>query len=111
MHDALLRWMAVAPGSSATVRRIGARVVAVQTCDPRIAVTGLNDLGPAVGLVVTRTSLGLGLMRSGLPPGVSRCIAGGIVQRYTLAELTDPGFAQAHPAAPDTVQRIEARCQ
>jgi hypothetical protein len=111
MSAALDGWKRAAPGSTASARRVGTLHVAVETCDPGTAVSGLHDLGPAVGLVVTRTALGLQLMRSGLPPGVSRCIAGGIVQTYPLAELTDPGFAQSHPAAPTTVQRIETRCE
>ena len=111
MDGALGRWKQAATASSASVRRVGALGVVVETCDPGTAVSGLNDLGPAVGLVVTRTALGLQLMQTGLPPDVSRCIAGGIVQTYTLAELTDPSFAQSHPAAPATVQRIEARCE
>lgn len=111
MYGALLQWRQAAPGSSVTVGRASATSVDLQTCDPGTAVTGVRDLGPAVGLVVTRTALGLSVMRSGLPPGVSRCIAGGIVQTYTLAELTDPAFAQSHPADYTTMQRIEARCQ
>ncbi len=109
MYSALRRWVA-APGTPATVSRDG-DVVRMESCDPGKAATAGKDASErAVGLVTVRTSLGLGIVRSGLPEKTARCLAGRLVQTYPAAKLVDPKFGAGDRAVQAQIRRLAARC-
>jgi hypothetical protein len=111
MYAALQGWVAAAPGSPASVTRTG-DVVHFQSCDPGTAVhVGKDDSAQASALLSTRAFLGVGIMRSGVPATTARCIAGRLVQTYSVADLNDPAFGQDDPAIQTRVRELAAACR
>ena len=51
----------------------------------------------AVNLVLTRTSIGVGMMRMDVPKRMARCVAGGLVETYPVSQLVDPKFGANDP--------------
>jgi hypothetical protein len=111
MYTALQGWVAAAPGSPASVSRAG-NVVRFQSCDPGTSArVGKDDSQEANGLLTTREALGIGIMRGGATAAASRCIAGRLVQTFSVAELNDPNFQTDYPNAVTQLQQIGASCR
>lgn len=111
MYAALEGWVAAAPGSPASVTRAG-DVLRFQSCDPgTTSRVGRDDSEQAVGLLATRTGLGVGIMRSGVPEAGARCIAGRMVQAYSVAQLNDPTFGLDDATVQTRVRQIAASCR
>ncbi|MGA8247101.1 MAG: hypothetical protein WB797_09360 [Nocardioides sp.] len=111
MYSALQGWVAAAPGSPASVTRAG-DVVHFQSCDPGTAAqVGKDDSEQAAALLTTREGLGIGIMRGGAPAARARCIAGRLVQTFSVAALNDPSFQTDHPNATTQLQQIGAACR
>jgi hypothetical protein len=110
MFSALRRWGA-APGSPAEVRRTGA-TVSFESCDPGTAANvGKDASKDAVGLVATRTNLGVALLRSGAPEASAHCLSGRLVRAFSVKQLTDPTFGANDPAVRTRIQQLAAGCR
>jgi hypothetical protein len=111
MFSALRRWGAATPGSTTKVRRAGDRV-RFETCDPGKATRlGKDASQDAVRLVLTRTSLALGMRRSGVPTKMARCVAEQLVATYPVSKLVDPKFGVGNPAVKVRIQQLAAVCR
>jgi hypothetical protein len=111
MYTALRRWVAAAPGSPAEVSRTGAQI-RFQSCDPgKAAKVGKDASQKAVALVVTRTYLGLGIMKSGGPESLSRCVAGKLVETYPASRLANPRFGADNAEVQARVRAMAAACR
>ncbi|MEO7351997.1 MAG: hypothetical protein ABIW17_08875, partial [Marmoricola sp.] len=111
MFSALRRWVAAAPGSPAEVRRDG-DLVRFESCDPgKAADVGKDASEDAVGLAITRTSLGLGIMRAGVAKDRARCLAGRLVRAFPVSRLIDPKFGARDPVVQARVRRLAAGCR
>jgi hypothetical protein len=111
MFSALRRWDASTPGSTTEVRRAGGRVV-FETCDPGTATRlGKDASQDAVRLVLTRTSLALGLKRAGVPTRMARCVARELVATYPVSKLVDPKFGANNPDVQVKIQQLAAACR
>ena len=92
MYSSLQQWIAAVPGSPASDRLSGG-VLTFQSCDPGVGgATVSTDFQPAVDLVTTRTLVGATLLHSGASVPQARCLAGKLVDTYTVAQLNDPAF-------------------
>jgi hypothetical protein len=111
MYSALQSWVAAAPGSPASVTRAG-NVVHFQSCDPgTTAQVGKDDSEEANALLTTRAGLAIGLIRGGAPIAAARCIAGRMVQMFSVTALNDPNFQADYPNASAQLQQIGAACR
>lgn len=111
MYSALRRWGAATPGTTTKVRRAGDRV-RFETCDPGKATKlGKDASEDAVQLVLTRTSLALGMMRAGVPRKMARCVAGRLIGAYSVSKLVDPKFGAGNPAVQARIQQLAAGCR
>ena len=111
MLSALRRWIAAAPGSPAEVSLEGG-VVRFESCDPgKAADVGKDASRDAVGLVTTRTYLGVALIRAGAPENRARCLAGRLVREFPVSRLVDPKFGAGDPAERARVQQLAAGCR
>jgi hypothetical protein len=111
MYVDLKRWAAAAPGSPAHVARHGT-LVRLDSCDPGTTARGGKDSSAkAVELVMTRTYAGVNIMKAGARIKVARCIAGRLVDNYSVAQLVDPTFATKDPAERAGVQRLALGCR
>jgi hypothetical protein len=111
MDGALQAWVAAGPGSAASVRRVG-NEVHFQSCDPGAAAyVGADDSQEAIGLVSTRTQIADAVMRSGASHTRARCLAGRLVETYTLAQLTDPTFGANDPTIQGDIRQMAAGCR
>ena len=111
MHAALRRWAAAGAGSPTRVSRVGDRV-RFETCDPgKAAKGGKNAAEDAVRLVVTRTSMVLGLLRADVPKKMARCLADRLVYAFPVAKLVDPKFGAGDPAVQARIQQFAAACR
>lgn len=111
MFSALQRWVAAAPGSPARVSHDG-DVLQFESCDPGKAANVGNDVSQkAVGLLTTRTYIGVAMIRQGAPGDVARCLAGRLVQTYRVSQLVDPKFGADDPAVTARVQQLAASCR
>ncbi len=111
MFSALRRWSAAAPGSATKVTRDGGRV-RFEACDPgRAAKVGRNASEDAVNVVLTRTSLALGMVRTGAAKKLSRCLAGRLVDAFPAAKLLDPKFGVGDPDVQARIARLAAGCR
>ena len=109
MLHALRRWIAAAPGSAA-VSRNGDRVL-FESCDPGTAADVGNDASlDALELAATRTYLGVGILRSGAPRKLARCVSGRVARAFPVSQLVDPKFG-AGGSARTRVQQIVAGCR
>jgi hypothetical protein len=111
MLSSLQQWVAAVPGTPASVSRLGADVQ-FDSCDPGTSVpAGQDDSQDALNLVTARTSIAVAVERSGAPKTTARCMAGRMVQTYSLAQLTDPTFGQDDPNVQAQVQQLAAECR
>lgn len=110
MLSALQQWVAAVPGTPASVRR-GGQDVRFDSCDPGTSVpAGQDDSEDAVNLVTARTSIGVAVARSGASKPTARCLAGRMVQTYSLSQLTDPTFGRDDPTVQAQIQQFAAAC-
>lgn len=111
MDAALDAWIAAAPGSDASVERNGAELV-FESCDPGTeAAVGNDASSDALGLVLSRTYLGLSTLQSGATEEQSRCFGNGIVHAFTVDQLNDPEFGADDPSVQQTIQEIAVGCR
>ena len=111
MLSAVRRWVDAAPGSPATVSEAGGGL-RLESCDPGKAAAGGNDMSAeAVELVSVRTGLGAGLLKAGATNAVARCVAGRLVETYSVSQLSDPTFGTGDPAVQARVQQLAAGCR
>lgn len=111
MASDLRRWVAAAPGSPASVTRAGG-LVHFESCDPGTSATvGRDSSETAVGLLTTRTYLGVSFVRAGVPQKVARCLAGRMVQDYKVKQLVNPRFGAGDPAVQNHVRQLALGCR
>lgn len=112
MLASLRRWIAAAPGSTTTATRDG-DLVRFESCDPGKSAKGVGKDASmdALRLLSIRTSLGLGLLRGGVPDTVARCLAGRLVQEYSVANLSDPKFGADDPGVQARVRQLAMGCR
>lgn len=111
MLRALRGWVGAAPGSPAKVRHEGDLVV-LRSCDPGSdAKVGSDSSGKALELAVTRSALGVGLVRSGARPAVAACVADRLVRIYPTTSLLDPTFGADDPAVQARVRTVAEGCR
>lgn len=111
MFAALKQWIAAAPGSPASVRREGAGLL-FRSCDPGTdARKGKEVSREAVGLAVSRTNLGITVIRSGAPDKYARCISDKLIHAYSIAQLSDPSFGKNDPAVRDRILQLALACR
>lgn len=111
MFGDLRRWAAAAPGSPAHVSRHGS-LVRLESCDPGTTARGGKDAsGDAVSLVMTRTYLGIGLMKAGAQIKVAHCLAERLVDEYPVSKLNDPKFGADDPSVKARVQQLALGCR
>ena len=65
----------------------------------------------AVKLVLTRTAIGVGMMRMDVPKRMARCVAGGLVETYPVSQLVDPKFGANDPAVQARIGALAADCR
>jgi hypothetical protein len=111
MTSAVKRWVAAAPGAPASVTRDGAQL-RFESCDPgKAADVGKDASEDAVALALTRTYLGLGIRKAGLPDDAARCTAGRLVRAFPVAQLTNPEFGTTDPTVQAQIRRLAAGCR
>jgi hypothetical protein len=111
MLAALHHWVAAAHGSPAQVSSTG-RAVHFESCDPgEKSRVGKDDSADALGLVATRTYLGIGLLNAGAPEPTAHCLAGRLVEEYPVSRLQDPAFGASDPAVTARVQQLALGCR
>jgi hypothetical protein len=108
MLSAMQHWIAAAPGSPAKVSRDGERL-RFESCDPgKAADVGKDASADAVGLLTTRTYVGLAVLQKGASDEFAHCVAVRMVRAFPYSVLVDPN---AGPAVKARVQRIAADCR
>lgn len=109
MFGALQDWIAVAPGTG-EVERQGDGLL-FGSCDPgEEGHEGKDASQDALTLATARTYLGLTLLREGAPVKIAGCLAEGLIQDFSIAELNDPELAE-DPAVQAKIQRIGLGCR
>ena len=110
MLTALQRWAAAAAGSTASVISDG-KLLHFQSCDPGETTQVAKDASAdAIQLAVTRTYLGIGIMRSGAPYSTARCMAGRLVRAFPVARLINPTFGAGNPVVLARIRQVAAPC-
>lgn len=111
MEDALQRWVAAAPGTDASVERSGAQLN-FESCDPGSeADVGSDSSSDALGLALSRTYLGLNVLRSGATEPQARCFGDALVQEFTVEQLNDPEFGADDPSVQATIEELVLGCR
>jgi hypothetical protein len=111
MADALGRWAGADPSHSAHVSRKG-KSVGFRSCDPGTESTvGSDSSEQAIEVAMTRSYLGVQIVRSGSSPRLASCVADRVVRIYSVADLQDPAFGADDPAVQARVHRIAAACR
>ena len=111
MYADLQRWIADGSTSTSSVRRVGPRL-GFQSCDPGSdGVTGTDTTKEAMSLVATRAALATGLIRRGAPAATARCMAGRMVDAWTVSELSSPTFGSDDPSTQTRLQGIAVACR
>ena len=111
MGSALTRWVAAAPGSSASVSS-GGGSVHFESCDPGASVAaGKDSSTDALKLVSVRAHLALGALKAGAPADEARCIAGRMVGAYRMHDLADPSFGADDPVVQARVRGFVDSCR
>ncbi len=90
MQQALTDWVAALPAATASVRSQGTTLL-FQSCDPgpnaKVATGKSLD---AIGLPIARVGIVKELLVEGASLDMSACVADGVVDRSTLAQINDP---------------------
>ena len=98
LDQLLTEWSAAVPAADASVSRDDTTVT-FESCDPGADATTVKPLrsDTALALPVIRTEIALGVIRDGADPDVARCLAGRIVDEYSVDELiaADPAQFQS----------------
>jgi hypothetical protein len=109
LEDLLTRWSDAATATAPKVSR-AASTVTFESCDPGASA----DAGPkfdvsALTLPAVRAEIGIGLVHNGAPPEAARCVAGKIIDEYSVDELTtaDPSQFQT----PEFVAQVQGFAQ
>lgn len=111
MLASLKRWDAAEPGSSASVHRRDG-LVDFKSCDPGTeADAGPDTSQEAVGLLMTRAFLAIGMIRSGATPELGECVADRLIDVYPVKSLNDPTFGSKDPSVKSRIQQIAASCR
>jgi hypothetical protein len=111
MYTDLQRWVAGGSASTASVTRQGARI-GFQSCDPGAAGAAHTDTTKAaMSLVATRAALGVGLTKRGMPASTARCMAGRMVDTWTVRELDSPTFASDDATNQTRLQQMALACR
>jgi hypothetical protein len=111
MLQALQQWIAAVPGTPASVRADGENLL-FQSCDPGTGGTvGKQVSEKAVALAVSRTNLGITVLRAGAPDRYARCISDKLIHTYTVAQLSDPQFGSNDPSVRDRILTMAAACR
>jgi hypothetical protein len=110
MQEALSRWVAAGPGSTASVQRKGQDLV-FESCDPGSgAKVGRDASGDALGLALMRTQLAVALVDGAIEEHVVRCYADSLVHAFGTEEFSDPSFDAGQPAVQRKMQRLLLSC-
>jgi hypothetical protein len=112
MHTALTDWVAALPSATASVRGEGATLL-FQSCDPKTKakVTTGKSLD-AIALPIARVSIMGEVRDAGAPITMSACVADGVVDRSTVAQLNDPdGTFFAGREGQALVGQVAAACR
>jgi hypothetical protein len=88
-------------------------VVRFESCDPGASAAGVgrDASQDAVSLLTIRASLGVTFLKSGLGEKPARCLAGRLVQEYSVSSLSDPTFGADDPAVQARVRQLAAGCR
>jgi hypothetical protein len=110
MDTALRAWAAASPGEQ-TVTADGQNV-SVASCDPGTSVSAAADTSAdAMNLLATRTAMGVGLTKGGLPVAGARCVANKFVNTFSAAQLNDPDFGKDDPGIQAQIAQLVAECR
>jgi hypothetical protein len=111
MYTDLQRWIADGSSSTASVSRIGPRL-RFDSCDPgSAAAAGTDTTKDAMSLLATRSALAVGLTKRGLPVAAARCMAGRMVDTWTVSELNSPTFASDDATTQTQLQQMAVACR
>lgn len=91
LANALVTWVAGSPEDTASAERVD-DLVRFRSCDPGAeAETDATDVTPEILVVpVTRTQVYTGEIEADATPAQASCFAQGVVDAFTLEQLTDP---------------------
>ncbi len=110
MYTDLQHWIADGSASTASVSRHGTRL-GFRSCDPGSAGAAHADTTKAaMSLVATRAALAAGLTKRGLPAMAARCLAGRMVDTWSVGELNSPTFGTDDPATRSRLQELAVTC-
>lgn len=110
MFSTLQAWSRAAPKAPATVERVG-DLVQFGSCDPGTdGPAGKDASQEALGLVASRTYLGVTLMDQGASPKVAGCLSDSLLRSFTVAQLNDSTLA-TDPAVQRRLQGLAAACR
>jgi hypothetical protein len=110
MYTDLRRWIADGSAATASVRRHGTRL-GFRSCDPGSAgATHTETTKAAMALVATRAALAAGLTKRGLPATAARCLAGRMVDTWSVSELNSPTFGSDDPTTQTRLQELAVTC-
>lgn len=106
---ALKLWAAQSPAGTASVT-IDAGRIRFQSCDPgpKVKVPGKVTLDLLV-LPVTRTQVFVAIAKGGTTEEVASCVAGRIVERFTVGQLIDDAYLGSAPAQA-VIQQVKGGC-
>jgi len=111
MLSGLRRWVAAAPGSPASVTVSGDQLD-FESCDPGAAVNAGKDVSEnALALAVSRTNIGIGLIKAKVPETVARCLADKLVRTYSIPQLSNPKFGAGDPAVQARIRQLALACR
>lgn len=110
MFAALHRWVSAAPSRLSSVTRDGG-VLHFESCDPGTRTqVGTDSSQQAIRLATTRSFIGIGIMRGGVPADTAQCMAGRLANAFPLSKLVDPTFGANDPAIQARVRQVTAGC-
>jgi len=111
MYSSLREWISAVPGASADVGLTGG-LVRFRSCDPGAGGAIVSaDFRSAVDVLTTRTFIGATLLHSGASVPQARCLAGRLVDTYSVSQLNDPSFGANDPTVTARIQQLGAACR
>lgn len=111
MLAALQQWIGAVPGTQASVHAEGTDLL-FESCDPGTGGTvGKQVSEKAVALAVSRTNLGITVLRAGAPDQYARCISDKLIHTYSVAQLSDPQFGRNDPSVRGQILTMAAACR
>jgi hypothetical protein len=112
MQQALTDWVAALPAPTASVRNEGTTLL-FESCDPgkHVKVTTGKSLD-AIGLPLARVGILKELLHEGASIEMSSCVANGVVDQSTLAQVNDPDGAYfSSPEGQGRIVQIATACR